>query len=123
MSTPWIALFAVLPALAALLVVPATRRFLFIRPLLRRFRKVVPAISATEQEALEAGSVWWDGELFSGRPNWQHLLDMPKPALRGEEQAFLDGPVEELCRRLDDWHITHEEQDLPAELWRHLEYA
>ena len=117
MSTPWIALFAALSALAALLVLPATRRLLLIRPLLRRFRKVVPAISATEHEALEAGSVWWDGELFSGRPSWRRLLDMPKPALSAAEQAFLDGPVEELCRRLDDWHITHEERDLSAGLW------
>lgn len=114
---PWIALFAALSALVALLALPATRRLLLIRPLLRRFRRVVPAISATEREALTAGGVWWDGELFSGRPDWRSLLEMPKPAVSARERAFLEGPVEELCRRLDDWRITHEERDLPAELW------
>ena len=117
MSTPWIALLVTLSTLTALLALPATRRLLLIRPLLRRFRKVMPAISTTEREALAAGSVWWDGELFSGRPSWRSLMNMPKPVLSDPEQAFLDGPVEELCRRLDDWRITHEEQDLPAELW------
>ena len=74
----------------------------------------------TEREALEAGSVWWDGELFSGRPDWQRLLAMPSSRLSREEQAFLDGPVEELCRMLDDWRITHEDRDLPPEVWRFI---
>jgi acyl-CoA dehydrogenase len=95
-----------------------TRRRLLVRPLLRRLRAAVPPISATEREALEAGGVWWDGELFSGRPDWQRLLSLSEPVLSEAERAYLDGPVEELCRRLDDWRITHRDHDLPPQLWQ-----
>lgn len=91
------------------------------RPLLQAFRKVMPAMSETEKVALNAGSVWWDGELFSGQPNWQQLLSQPACRLSEREQAFLDGPVEALCEQLDDWYITHEEQDLPPEIWSFLQ--
>ncbi len=77
-------------------------------------------MSRTEQDALEAGGIWWDGELFSGMPDWRKLLRLPPPQLTPEEQAFLDGPVEELCRMLDDWQITHELLDMPPEVWQFL---
>ncbi len=77
-------------------------------------------MSRTEQDALEAGGIWWDGELFSGIPDWRKLLRLPAPQLTPEEQAFLDGPVEELCRMLDDWQITHELLDMPPEVWQFL---
>ncbi len=93
------------------------RRRLIAAPLLRQFSKVIPRMSDTEREALEAGSVWWDAELFSGRPDWKRLLAMPQPTLSAEERAFLDGPVQELCARLDDWRITHEDHDLSQEIW------
>jgi acyl-CoA dehydrogenase len=64
--------------------------------------------------------VWWEAELFGGRPDWQHLLSLPAPRLSEEEQAFLDGPVEQLCEMLDDWKITHELQDLPADAWQFI---
>lgn len=86
-------------------------------PLLRFYRTVVPQLSATEREALEAGTVWWDGELFTGLPDWGRLMALPAPKLSPEEQAFLDGPTEELCRLSDDWRITHELADLPPEVW------
>ncbi len=105
---------------AALFNVPALRRSLISAPLLNRFRKILPQMSQTEQEALDAGTVWWDGELFSGNPDWNKLLSFPKPHLSLEEQAFLDGPVEELCRMLDDWKITHELYDLPPEVWQFM---
>jgi acyl-CoA dehydrogenase len=89
-------------------------------PLLGVFRRMLPTMSKTEQDALEAGNVWWEGELFSGMPHWQKLLRLPPPKLSNEEQAFLDGPVEELCRMLDDWQITHELADMPAETWDYL---
>ncbi len=109
----------VLLAVGALLVNPGPiRRALLGRPLLGVFRRILPAVSQTEQEALEAGTVWWDGELFSGRPDWSKLLAYPVPQLTAEERAFLDGPVEELCRVVDDWNITHESYDLPPEAWR-----
>ena len=100
--------------------IPAVRYRVFSGPLLGMFRKALPAMSATEREALEAGTVWWDAELFSGRPDWRRLLDSPKPALSPEEQAFLDGPTNELCGMLDDWYIGHQLRDLPAEVWQFI---
>ena len=107
-------------AVAVPLNVPMLRRRLLSERALGLFRAVMPAMSDTEREALEAGSVWWDGELFSGRPHWSRLMDTPAPKLSAEERAFLDGPVETLCRMVDDWHITHDERDLPAEVWAYL---
>lgn len=86
-------------------------------PLLKWVRGVLPTMSDTEREALEAGNTWWDAELFSGKPDWQKLLDMGPPELTDEEKAFLDGPTEELCRRLDDWQINFELRRLPEEIW------
>ncbi len=92
----------------------------FSAPLMKLFRKVTPTMSRTEQEALEAGSVWWDGELFSGKPQWNKLLSLPKPGLSKEEQAFMDGPVNTLCNMLDDWKITEEIKDLPEDVWQYI---
>ena len=93
------------------------RREQITAPLLKVFRNILPSLSDTEREALEAGTVWWDGELFSGYPDWSKLTAMPAPQLSDEEQAFLDGPVNELCGMLNDWEITHELADLPGEVW------
>ncbi len=89
-------------------------------PLLTAFQKVTPELSDTEQVALDAGTVGFEGELFSGKPDWSKLLKLPKPELSVEEQAFLDGPVEELCAMVDDWQICHELADLPPEMWAFL---
>ncbi|WP_193074390.1 acyl-CoA dehydrogenase [Pseudomonas sp. FME51] len=86
-------------------------------PLFHWFKKVLPPISDTEQEALDAGTVWWDGEIFSGRPDWDTLHSYPQPTLTAEEQAFLDGPVEELCRMTNEWEVTTQLQDLPEPVW------
>ncbi|HIZ50075.1 MAG TPA: acyl-CoA dehydrogenase [Candidatus Pseudomonas excrementavium] len=93
------------------------RRRSITTPLFHWFRKVLPPISDTEQEALDAGTVWWDGEIFSGRPDWNRLHSYPRPTLTVEEQAFLDGPVEELCRMTNEWQVTTELQDLPENVW------
>ena len=111
------ALAALIAAAALISVVPALRRPLLTRRLLVQFRRVLPSMSRTEREALEAGGTWWDAELFSGRPRWQRLLDLPPAHLSGDEQAFLDGPVDQLCRLLDDWRITHRDRGLPPEAW------
>lgn len=97
--------------------VPVLRRHLISRPLLSLYRQRLPAMSTTEREALEAGGVWWDADLFSGRLDWQRLLGLPRPTLSAEEEAFLAGPVAELCEMLDDWQITFERRDLPPEVW------
>ncbi|MES1190582.1 MAG: acyl-CoA dehydrogenase [Steroidobacter sp.] len=87
------------------------------RPFLRTYRRMLPSMSTTEAEALAAGSVWWDGELFSGAPQWDKLMSAMPPQLTPEEQAFLDGPCEELCRMIDEWDITHRRADMPPEMW------
>lgn len=89
-------------------------------PLLKLFKKVTPAMSQTEREAIDAGTVWWDGELFSGKPKWKKLREVPPSKLNAEEQAYIDGPVEQLCKMLDDWQITNEDHDLPQEVWQFI---
>ncbi|MEE9552613.1 MAG: acyl-CoA dehydrogenase, partial [Gammaproteobacteria bacterium] len=96
------------------------RRNLISNKLFSLYKKLLPKMSTTEKEALEAGTVWWDAELFSGKPNWKKLYSLPQPKLSAEEQAFLDGPVEEVCNMLDDWKISNEDLDLPAEVWEFL---
>ena len=113
----------VLTLLFGLMVIPnliEVRREKITRPLLDIYRKMVPSMSDTEREALEAGNVWWDGELFSGMPEWDRLMSYPAPKLSDEEQAFLDGPCEELCRMIDDWAVCHEHADMPKEVWDYI---
>jgi acyl-CoA dehydrogenase len=90
------------------------------RPLLGRIRGMLPQLSTTEAEALKSGSVDWDGELFSGRPRWERLIDARPAQLSDEERAFVDGPVETLCGMLDDWAMTHEDYDLPEDVWAYM---
>jgi acyl-CoA dehydrogenase len=107
--------------LLSLLALPLPlRRQLLGAPLLKVFRRILPAVSQTEREALEAGTVWWDGELFSGRPDWKKLLAYPAPRLSAEEQVFIDGPLRELCEMLSDWQVTHEMTDLPPQVWQFI---
>jgi acyl-CoA dehydrogenase len=96
---------------------PDLRRRHVAAPVLAEFRNRLPPVSATEQAALDAGTVWWDAELFSGNPDWSKLGNLPAARLAPEEQAFLDGPVETLCGMVDEWHIAHELGDLPPEVW------
>ena len=111
----------ILLALALLVTLPGDLRLdKLSRPLLGWVRSRLPKLSPTEQEALNSGSVDWDGELFSGQPEWNKLLDAAPAHLTSEEQAFLDGPVEELCKMLDDWQITHEHYDLPDKVWKFI---
>ena len=115
--------YLLLMAAFAAMVVPNLiefRREKITRPLLAIYRKMLPSMSDTEREALEAGSVWWDGELFSGMPEWDRLMSYPAPKLSEEEQAFLDGPCETLCEMLDDWDIHHERNDMPKEVWDYI---
>jgi acyl-CoA dehydrogenase len=105
---------------AVLLGLPAVRLQWLSRPLLRRIRKVLPPMSETERDAIEAGSVWWEAELFRGSPDWSKLRGYDVPQLSDEERAFIDGPVEQLCAMIDDWDITHRRLDLPADMWDFL---
>jgi acyl-CoA dehydrogenase len=113
-------LAAVFGAGALVLNIPPLRRRLLSDPVLAAYRRILPDMSQTEKEAIDAGTVWWDADLFSGRPDWERLLGTPAPRLSSEEQAFLDGPVEEACAMANDWEITHERYDLPPHLWQFL---
>ncbi|HET6632977.1 MAG TPA: acyl-CoA dehydrogenase [Rhodanobacteraceae bacterium] len=110
----------VFAAIAVPLNIDGFRRQRISAPVLKTFAKVTPTLSDTEQTALEAGTVGFEGELFSGKPDWKQLLSEPVPTLSAEEQAFLDGPTEELCAIVNDWEITHELADLPPEIWAFL---
>jgi len=118
----WLWMLLLWAALAIMIVpnIADLRREKITRPLLAIYRKMLPSMSDTEREALEAGNVWWDGELFSGMPDWDRLMSYPAPALSEEEQAFLDGPCEKLCEMLDDWEVCHNLVDMPKEVWDYI---
>ena len=90
------------------------------RPLYGVFRRILPRMSDTEREALEAGTVWWEGELFRGSPSARALHAIPAPRLSDEERSFLDHEVEALCAMVDDWRVTREDHDLPPEAWEYI---
>ncbi|GAL12661.1 acyl-CoA dehydrogenase short-chain specific [Vibrio astriarenae] len=115
-SLAWITFIAV----GAILCLPNIRYSLFSRQALSVFRKVLPAMSQTEKEALDAGTVWWEAELFKGKPKWDDLHAISAPQLTTEEQAFLDGPVNEVCAMVSDFEVTHELADLPPHVWQYL---
>jgi acyl-CoA dehydrogenase len=119
-ATVWKGLLCTLLGLLWLANLVPLRKILITRPFMKAYLKLLPTMSQTEKEALEAGTVWWDGELFTGAPRWEKLLSSQPPHLSGAEQAFLDGPCEELCRMLDDWDITHRRADLPPQVWEFL---
>ena len=89
-------------------------------PLLTIFKKIMPQMSSTEQEALDAGTTWFDADLFRGNPDWKKLHNYPQPRLSSQEKSFLEGPVEEVCAMVNDWHTTHEIADLSDEVWQFL---
>ncbi|OCT25100.1 acyl-CoA dehydrogenase [Pseudomonas putida] len=112
-------IWLVLAAKAALLILPQWRRQVLTGPVFKWFQRTLPPMSQTEREAIDAGTVWWDGQLFSGQPDWNTLLDYPAPTLTAEEQAFIDGPTEELCALVSDWQIG-QDLDLPPAAWEHI---
>jgi acyl-CoA dehydrogenase len=119
-ATTHVVLAALFAVAAAALNVPWLRRKLLTDRILAVYRRILPDMSQTEKEAIDAGTVWWYADLFSGKPDWNKLLAVPAPRLSPEEQAFLDGPVEELCAMCDDWQIAHELQDLPPHVWQFI---
>jgi acyl-CoA dehydrogenase len=113
-----LALAALFIVLAIPLVMPALRRSLVSNGVLGAFRRILPPMSQTEREALEAGSVWWDGELFSGRPRWEKLLGVPRAVLTEEEKRFIANEAEALCAMVTDWETTNVYKDLPPHVWQ-----
>ncbi|WP_323018021.1 acyl-CoA dehydrogenase [Castellaniella sp.] len=120
MTVVLLLIILILIALACVLTRRDWRLRFLSRPLYRLFRRILPRMSDTEREALEAGTVWWDGDLFSGRPSARALHAIPAPRLSDEEQSFLDHEVETLCALVRDWQVTRQDLDLPAEAWDYI---
>ena len=116
-----VAVLVVLPAL--LLTIKPLRRTLLTSKALGLFRGIMPAMSDTERAAIESGTVWWDAELFSGKPRWERLLQAAPASLSAEEQAFLDNEVETLCDMSNDWETTQVWQDMSPEGWQYTKDA
>lgn len=110
----------VLFVLLALMNVSSLRIKFLSKPMFAYIKKVLPPMSDTERAAIEAGTAWWEAELFRGDPNWGQLLEHKTSELSAEEQAFLDGPVEEFCQMIDDWEITNDLNDLSPKAWEFL---
>ena len=117
LSIPMSLLWLPVLLLLTLINLPGLRQRLISQPVMSLLSKNLPPISRTEQEALDSGNIWWDAELFSGKPNWNRIYGLANNSLTKEEQDFLDGPVEQLCEMINDWQITHELLDLPTEIW------
>jgi acyl-CoA dehydrogenase len=118
-QTVFVAVVAVFAILALVTGFPPIRRTLFAGPLMPALGKVMPKLGATERIALEAGTVWWDAEIFSGMPDWNKLRAFECKPMSAREQAFMDGPVARLCAMLDDWQIQ-QDRDMPPEVWGFL---
>ncbi len=115
-----VVLWGLLIVAALVFNVTPLRHRLVSTPLLHYVRAVLPPMSSTERAAIDAGTVWWDAELFRGAPEWKQLIDYPEATLTAEERAFVDGPVDTLCAMLDDWEITFEHNDLPPAVWKYI---
>lgn len=115
-----VACWLVFSLFALVLNIKPLRRWLLTRHIYKIFRTSLPTLSLTEQEALAAGTVGWDGELFSGMPNWEKMLSSPKPKLSAEELDFINNTVSELCSMINNWDITHNRFNLPNEIWAFL---
>jgi len=119
-AAAWIPLAAAFIAVAAVLNLRRVRRRVISDRVLALYRRILPPMSQTEREAIDAGTVWWEADLFSGTPDWERLLAFPKPALTPEEQSFLDNETEQLCALALDWESTQIHQDVSPEAWQFI---
>ncbi len=113
---PWV----LLVVFAGLYFLDDLRKDKITLPIFKLFKSVLPPMNQTEKDALEAGDVWWDGDLFKGNPDWNKMLSYPKPELTKEERDFVDNQCEELCQLVNDWKVIHEDKDLPPEAWEYM---
>src|SRR5919198_79703 len=111
-----ILIFPIVALFAAFTIVKPLRSAVVTRQIFGVYKKVLPQVSQTEQEALDAGSIWWDADLFTGKPDWEKLLAYPEAKLSAEEKAFVEGPVEELCGMLNEWENVSQRMDLAPEV-------
>lgn len=107
-------------AITALLVIPEVRRPILSSPIFRAFRRALPAMSDTERAALEAGTVWWESDLFSGKPDWNKWTVTPTPKLTREEQSFIENEVVQACKLVREWDVAFKDHDMPQEAWQFI---
>ncbi|NHB58454.1 acyl-CoA dehydrogenase [Acinetobacter sp. 194] len=119
--SPWsIVLGIPLIAISIIVMVDSLRMSIITKPAYDALAKAMPSMSTTEREALDAGTSWWEKELFMGAPEWKTFNEYPYPTLSAEEQSFLDNEVQQLCEMLNEWKIFHELKDLPPEVWQFI---
>ena len=112
--------WVIFAAIALPLNVSSFRKEYISKPLLKMFKGIMPEMSRTEKEAIDAGTTWFEADLFRGNPDWNKMHNYPQPRLSAEEQAFLDGPVEVVCKMIDEWDTTHERADMSPEIWQYF---
>ena len=100
--------------------VESLRKSLVTQKVFAGFKAVLPPMSDTEREALEAGATWWETEMFRGKPDWSYLLNFKRTQLTEEERSFLDNETDTLCSMLDEWEILNERHDIPPEGWDYI---
>ena len=113
-------LAALVAAVFALVSIPPLRCALLSRKIFKVYKSILPQMSETERDSLEAGTVWWEGELFRGNPDWCKLLAYPVPTMTAEEQSFMDNEVEQACALVQDWQVTTELNDMSPEAWGYI---
>ena len=119
--SPWSLILGIpLIVLSIIVTVDALRMKIITQPAYKALSQAMPSMSSTEREALDAGTSWWEKELFMGAPNWDTFEQYPYPTLSAEEQSFLDNEVEQLCNMLDEWEIHHKHKDLSPETWQFI---
>lgn len=119
--TPWSLVVGIpIILMSIILLVAPLREALIAKPAFNILSKAMPSISITEREALEAGTSWWEKELFMGAPDWEKFDQYPYPKLSVEEQSFIDNEVQQLCSMLDEWKIHHKDKNLPPEVWQFI---
>ena len=119
--TPWSLVIGIpIILMSIILLVAPLREALIAKPAFNILSKAMPSMSITEREALEAGTSWWEKELFMGAPDWQKFDQYPYPKLSVEEQSFVDNEVQQLCAMLDEWKIHHKDKNLPPEVWQFI---
>ena len=116
----WTGILLISSLILGLLSIDNFRKNNISKPLFSWYKSALPPISETEREAIDAGTVWWEGELFTGNPDWEKLLGAGLPTLTPEEQAFLDGPVDELCKMVDPWNVHYSTADIPEQVAQHI---
>ena len=100
--------------------IESVRKQHIIKPFMKTYKKIMPEMSGTEKDAIDAGTVWWDGEIFSGNPNWQTLHNITQVRPTAQERAFLYGPLRKVYNICDDWEVTHKNAGLSAKVWQYL---